>query len=107
LSLVVVWDLANSTPAAAALVADATLWRSLFDLGLHIYRYDKEQKDSSGRLIVDGKGYRPFVESTGLPILLMIDQDNGNVVRHFRLPETKEQILQMVTAVVRQQGEQQ
>jgi DNA recombination protein RmuC len=100
LSLVVIWDSVNSSPGTVAVVRDGRLWRSVFDLGLRIYRHEKEQKDAHGKLILDAKGFRPFVETAGLPLMLLMDQHTGRVVRHFPMPDKSDEVLPLVRAAI-------
>lgn len=85
LSIVVVWESESSTPAIAGVIKDLAFWRSLEPLGVQWFQFDKDQP------IVAKAGYASYVAKDGLPVILYMSRD-GRVLRHGRLPATKEEI---------------
>jgi DNA recombination protein RmuC len=90
----------SADDGSAPVVNDMQLWRLLYERGCKCYRYDHEQKDSQGNLIVDSKGWAAIVGEVGLPILLVVELSTGAVLNQTRLPGTREEVLQILASVI-------
>jgi len=85
LSIVVIWESADSTPAVARVLKDLAFWRSLELLGVTWFQFDKDQA------IVAKNGYMAHAPTGGLPFVLYLTKD-GKVLRSERLPGTTAEI---------------
>jgi hypothetical protein len=100
LELVVIWEDATSSEELARFIQDTNLWRKLRDLGCRCRRIEIEAIGGNENFIVDERGWRPFVNKTGLPTMLILSSDKTRVFHHCRLPETIDDVIKVVLDTV-------
>lgn len=104
LSIVVVWESADSTPAVSRVMKDLDFWQSLGQLGHKWVQLDKDQKEldatgkETGRLLVDARGYRETITRVGLPTMLIFSQQ-GQLLYTGKLPDTTGTIRDMIRMI--------
>lgn len=89
LSIVAVWESADSTPAVAAVMKNLAFWKSLEPLNVKWFQFDQNQK------IVKDNGYMAHAPASGVPFLLYMAKD-GKVLRSEALPDSTAKIRQTV-----------
>jgi len=87
LTIVTVWESADSVPEISKVLKDYAFWKSLEPLGVKWFQLDKDDKNATGGLLIDSLGYRKHVEKEGLPVMIVMDK-TGHVIEASRLPSS-------------------